>query len=257
LPCSRSSRVSPTHSTGTRPAALAAANLRATSALSSAWYWRRSECPTSVWLAPISASIAAETSPVYAPFSCSLTSWAPNAMPFPAHSRARPARYGKGGITIAWTLPGRLAAANSPTNAAAKSRSPFIFQFPATIRGRMYVSSKTQGRQFYLRRNLSLRTATPASVGRRGLPPWGCRFSRGKASCLDARAIHPCIACRDTPSPGGHVSPQWCFRPFGQNQPSEAEPRRGREAFALHVPRPAPAATASSFTYAQRPPGHG
>src|SRR5690606_32945138 len=25
------------------------------------------------------------------------------------------------------------------------------------------------------------------------------RFSRGKASCLDARAIHPCIACRDTP----------------------------------------------------------
>src|SRR5699024_10703813 len=33
-------------------------------------------------------------------------------------------------------------------------------------------------------------------------------------------------------------------------------PRRGRQAFALHVPRPPPAATASSFTYAQRPPGH-
>src|SRR5699024_11065434 len=33
-------------------------------------------------------------------------------------------------------------------------------------------------------------------------------------------------------------------------------PRRGRQAFALHVRRPPPAATASSFSYAQRPPGH-
>src|SRR5690606_23426068 len=40
-------------------------------------------------------------------------------------------------------------------------------------------------------------------------------------------------------------------------RPVAAGPRRSREAFALHVPRPAPAATASSFTYAQRPPGHG
>src|SRR5690625_491161 len=34
-------------------------------------------------------------------------------------------------------------------------------------------------------------------------------------------------------------------------------PRRGREAFALHVPRRRPAAATSSFTYAHRPPGHG
>src|SRR5690606_33433978 len=34
-------------------------------------------------------------------------------------------------------------------------------------------------------------------------------------------------------------------------------PRRGRQAVALHVPRPPPAAAASSLTYAQRPPGRG
>src|SRR5690606_33253950 len=33
-------------------------------------------------------------------------------------------------------------------------------------------------------------------------------------------------------------------------------PRRGRQAFALHVPRRRPAAATSSFTYTQRPPGH-
>src|SRR5690554_4330821 len=55
------------------------------------------------------------------------------------------------------------------------------------------------------------------------------------------------------------------FRPFPgcepggllRSSPARPEgPRRSREAFALHVPRPPPAATASSFTYAQRPPGH-
>src|SRR5690606_26878545 len=29
---------------------------------------------------------------------------------------------------------------------------------------------------------------------------WGYRFSRVRASCPGARAIHPCIACRDTPT---------------------------------------------------------
>ena len=36
-----------THSTGIRPAFLAATNFFATSSLLSLWYWRRSECPTS------------------------------------------------------------------------------------------------------------------------------------------------------------------------------------------------------------------
>src|SRR5690606_31614269 len=134
-------------------------------------------------------------------------------MPFPAHSRASPARYGKGGITIACTPPGRLAAANSPTNAAAKSRSPFIFQFPATIRGRMYVSSKTQGRQFYLRRNLSspaaqawvrLRAdAAPswrgvslfARQGRSAVRPGAARraFARTRGDAAQAVRAHPAL----------------------------------------------------------------
>ena len=81
------------------PAACACANLAATSSLVSPWYWRRSECPTRVQRAPTSLTIAAATSPVYAPCACSLTSCAPNADRAAGMRATSSARYGYGGNT--------------------------------------------------------------------------------------------------------------------------------------------------------------
>src|SRR5690606_4538706 len=42
-----------------------------------------------------------------------------------------------------------------------------------------------------------------------GAAPWrrGYRSSRGGTACPDARAIHPCIACRDTPAARARLTP--------------------------------------------------
>src|SRR2546422_478507 len=67
-PASRSARVSPTHSTGTRLAARAAAVFLRVSSSVSPNSWRRSEWPTRVALAPAWAARGAETAPGKAPF---------------------------------------------------------------------------------------------------------------------------------------------------------------------------------------------
>ncbi len=58
----------------------AALTLALTRASSSWWYWRRSEWPTTTYVQPSLASIAPETSPVYAPLSCADRSCAPYLM---------------------------------------------------------------------------------------------------------------------------------------------------------------------------------
>ncbi len=76
LPC----RIAFTHAddgrSSRRPAR--ARSLAATSASSSLWYARRSECPTTANVAPNSATIAAATSPVKAPCRCAETSCEPH-----------------------------------------------------------------------------------------------------------------------------------------------------------------------------------
>ena len=59
------------------PAASALCAFAFTTSSVSAWYCRRSLCPTTTYEQPSLASMPAEISPVYAPESCSETSWAP------------------------------------------------------------------------------------------------------------------------------------------------------------------------------------
>ncbi len=76
-PASRSASVSPTQTIGVKPAASAASALFATVASVSPYSVRRSEWPTIATRLPNSATIAAATSPVNAPETCSLTVCAP------------------------------------------------------------------------------------------------------------------------------------------------------------------------------------
>src|SRR5689334_10209995 len=133
LPASRSSSVSPTQKIGVSPAARAAAYFSTTIASVSPKIVRRSEWPTIAKRLPNSATIRAETSPVYAPFPYRLTSWAPQAIAEPSRSCFACARYGYGTQTAhaAEALPGisRRSAFNKASLAA---RLPLSFQLPTT-----------------------------------------------------------------------------------------------------------------------------
>ena len=80
-PASRSAWVSPTQTIATSPARQAASALARTTASVSPWSARRSEWPTMMALAPASASISAEISPVWAPDALAWQSCAPIAKP--------------------------------------------------------------------------------------------------------------------------------------------------------------------------------
>src|SRR5579875_1079999 len=69
--------LSPTHRIGVIDTASAALTLAFTSASSSLWYCRRSECPHSTYEQPSLASIGPEMSPVYAPLGYGDRSCAP------------------------------------------------------------------------------------------------------------------------------------------------------------------------------------
>src|SRR5690349_8066126 len=87
--------------------------------------------------APASASISAETSPVWAPDDLVWQSWAPTFSREPRALLAKAATSVAGGQTSRSALAARSgAAASIISNSAAEAFSPFIFQLPA-IRGRM------------------------------------------------------------------------------------------------------------------------
>src|SRR5882724_1281322 len=79
-PASRSARVSPTQRSGVTPAARAAFTLSALCSSVSPNRWRRSECPTSVSVAPASVTSASDSSPVNAPLASQWMFWAPTLM---------------------------------------------------------------------------------------------------------------------------------------------------------------------------------
>src|SRR5689334_7732859 len=82
---------------------------------------------------PTSLSMAAETSPVNAPWVSAHTSWAPRLMREPASARETSARYTKGGHTQTSADEfGSLCTMDS-TSAAFSAREPCIFQLPAMI----------------------------------------------------------------------------------------------------------------------------
>ena len=70
-PRSRSSSLSPTQRIGVRPVSSAFGTLSWSALSVSLKYWRRSEWPSTTPATSISPSIAADTSPVYAPVSAS------------------------------------------------------------------------------------------------------------------------------------------------------------------------------------------
>jgi hypothetical protein len=112
------------------PARRAACALARTSASVSTWSARRSEWPTMTALAPASASISAETSPVCAPEGAGWQSCAPMARAEPRARSAHLERSVAGGQTIASAgAPDRPAARRSISPSA--GASPFIFQLPA------------------------------------------------------------------------------------------------------------------------------
>ncbi|CAH2599794.1 protein of unknown function [Rhodovastum atsumiense] len=116
---------------GVSPAPTAAATLARTSVSVSPWSVRRSEWPRITQAAPASRSIAAETSPVWAPFAWVWQSCPPTATTLPASASAT------GRITVAGGQTSRSQArpgAASATARASDSESatrPFIFQLPA------------------------------------------------------------------------------------------------------------------------------
>ena len=107
-PASRSASVSPTQTIGVNPAASAAAAFAATDRVgladtaSAAPSARRSRTRQ-----PNSASIAADTSPVYAPAACSLTFCAPQAIAEPDSAACACHRYGNGTHTASCAAPAR------------------------------------------------------------------------------------------------------------------------------------------------------
>src|SRR5579859_3507866 len=89
-------------------------------------------------LAPASASISAEISPVWAPDGLGWQSWPPIATLFePDNATAKAAINVAGGQTRRSAFPVTLdAPAIMASNSVIEARRPFIFQLP-TIRGRM------------------------------------------------------------------------------------------------------------------------
>src|SRR6056297_1888859 len=77
--------------------------------------------------------MAAETSPVYAPDSCSETSCAPSSTPLPASCSLTEARYGDGGHTRNSTPGASPTPSRIPSiSVRFSARLPCIFQLPAT-----------------------------------------------------------------------------------------------------------------------------
>ncbi len=90
---------------------------------------------------PMSLSIAADTSPVYAPCACSLTSCAPNERPLPRCAWMSAATYGNGGSTATSRRRRQLRDDVGDERVGRSRAMPCIFQFPATS-GRRIASSR-------------------------------------------------------------------------------------------------------------------
>src|SRR3989339_1399166 len=88
----------------------------------------------------MSASIEADTSPVYAPCVLALTSCAPNRRSQATQCSTNSPRYGSGGRITRSTPRGDGTAAMASTSRCANARSPCSFQFPATILRRIGIS---------------------------------------------------------------------------------------------------------------------
>src|ERR1700731_827347 len=121
-----------------RPARQTASVFFRTSTSVSPWSARRSEWPTMTALAPASASISAEISPVWAPDGLGWQSWPPSVTPFePDNLAAKAAINVVGGQTSRSAFPVTLEAPGTMAlNSAIDARRPFIFQLPA-MSGRM------------------------------------------------------------------------------------------------------------------------
>ena len=126
LPAFFSSMVSPTHTIGVSPAAMAAAAFCRTVSFVSPFYWRCSLWPTMVYVAPVAATILAETWPVYAPWSCALTSWAPMATRVDVATNIVYGTHRTTVFSVSIFFSAVIISFNS-------SRVPFIFQLPAII----------------------------------------------------------------------------------------------------------------------------
>ena len=89
--------------------------------------------------------------------------------------------------------------------------------------------------------------------------PEGMTRLPGRLRRGDYPTSHACAGdLRTNPGARGVYRSSSRARPVLRQAVAGADgPRRGRQAFALHVPRPSPAASVSSFTCAKRPPGHG
>ncbi len=131
-PSRRSVSVSPTHRTGTRPVSRARCTLREVSSLVSPNTWRRSECPTSTWVAPASAAMAAEISPVNAPLSSQWMFCTPRLTPTrPRRHSWATLRDAAGGKTRIETASGPARGSKRSKNARVSEGPMCIFQLPA------------------------------------------------------------------------------------------------------------------------------
>ncbi len=127
-PASRSASVSPMQTMAVRPPARIASALARTAASVSPWSARRSEWPTITWVAPASASIATEMSPVWAPEAAAWQSCPPT--PMWAARAAMRERSVAGGQRTMSTAGAGWAATRASTSARC-AVVPFIFQLPA------------------------------------------------------------------------------------------------------------------------------
>ena len=141
------------------PARQAASAFCRTSASVSPWSARRSEWPTMMALAPASASISAERSPVWAPEAFGWQSWAPTASFEPSALSAKPAIRVAGGQTSRSAL---------PANAPAPRSWPRIH--PKRISGRSFSSCRRSAAGW--RRSCQLsRKCQRYRCASRGAPP--------------------------------------------------------------------------------------
>ena len=126
--------VSPMQMIAFSPARWAALALAATTASLSPWSVRRSEWPTITALAPASASISAEMSPVWGPWSSGWQSWAPSRTVLPDSITAVWKSSVAGG-QIKISVSGRGPSARRSSSDLTSARfalKPCIFQLPAT-----------------------------------------------------------------------------------------------------------------------------
>ncbi len=103
--------------------------------MSSPKYWRRSLWPSITYSAPVDFTIAALTSPVYAPLSCAEQSSAPSFTSSGLRTACTDVRWVKGthAITSQLALWSSRSALTAFASSTPSSRVVFIFQLPATI----------------------------------------------------------------------------------------------------------------------------